>query len=219
MKSYNKFKPIIEANCQTIHEMVRLKGLHIDTLSFLHRHFLSQLVDMDNSEIQCSSGCGYCCHLKVTASIPEVLVILNFLQKDEQIDRYREQIENSQDLFSSRTNKNLNWWLENRVPCLFFDQEKQLCRIYEVRPFTCRGYHSLDARQCEKGYSQKRIIPIPCYPDLKRSCEAYSISFDRAMSQLGRQSAQRELSSTVALLIQNQNLITRWFDGEQIIPA
>lgn len=213
MKSYNKFEPVIEANCQTILEMVGLKGLNIKTLTFLYHHFLSHQVPVDNSEIQCSPGCGYCCHLKVTASMAEVLIILGFLHKNEQINQYHKQIKNSHDPLSSRTGKNTNWWVENQVPCLFFEKERQLCRIYEVRPFTCRSYHSLDAKQCERGFSQKAIMPIPCYPDLKRSCEAYSISFDRAMSLLDRQSGQVELSSTVALLIQNPDLKSRWFDG------
>jgi len=174
---------------------------------------------MDNSEIECSPGCGYCCHLRVTASIPEALIINDFLLKNKQLALYHEQIEASPDFFSSRTNKNINWWVKNRVPCLFLDKGRQLCRIYEVRPFTCRSYHSLDMELCKKGYSQKAITAIPCYPDLKRSYEAYSISFERTMKQLDRQSAQLELSSTVALLIQNPDLINRWFDGGQIISV
>lgn len=219
MNSYVKFQPIIEANCQAIHEMIRLKGLTINTLTLLYRHFLSHQISIDTSAIQCSPGCAFCCYLRVTASMPEVLIIYDFLYKNKQIDLYREHIEDSPDVLASRRNKDLSWWAENRVPCLFLDIKKQHCKIYEVRPFTCRSYHSLDAEQCKKGYSQKEIVPIPCYPDVKRSFEVYSISFEQTMRQLGRQSAQRELSSTMALLIKNPDLINRWLTGDEIIPS
>lgn len=199
--------------------MVRLKGLSTDTFNLLYRHFLSHRINMDKSEIKCSAGCGYCCFLRVTASIPEALIIHDFLHKNKEITLYREQLENSPDFFSSRTSKDINWWVKNRIPCLFFDEQRQLCRIYEVRPFTCRSYHSLDMRLCAKAYSQKALTAIPCYPDLKRSYESYSISFERAMKQLGRQSTQYELSSTVALFIQDPDLIDRWCDGVDILTV
>lgn len=210
MKSYQKFEPIIEKNCTTIRDMVTLKGLNISTLTVLYRHFLSQLTQIDTSAIQCSAGCHYCCYLKVTASIPEILIIMDHLEHTDQLDLFRKEIKNSPHHFPASEIAEDRWWVETRIPCLFLNKDTRLCKIYEVRPFTCRGYHSLDKQACQKGYEEKILTPIPCYPDLKRSREVYSISFERAMQQMGKDSKQVILSEKATALLTNPHLIERW---------
>lgn len=215
--SNGKFEHFIEANCQTIEEMIWLKGLSVNTFTLLYNHFVSQEIVADTPDIDCMPGCGYCCHLRVSASVAEILVILNFLQCNEQIEYYREQIKSGSEQFLHDEKRTPDWWVKNAVRCLFFDEERKLCRIYEVRPFSCRGYHSLDVHQCEKGYSHRILCPIPCYPDIKRSQELYSQSFEIVMGQLGKQSSQFELTSSISLFLLKPDLVDQWFAGEYVL--
>jgi Fe-S-cluster containining protein len=216
MQSLQKFEPFIHSISQTIHDLIDMKGLNLETITALYRHFTTQLVPFDDSAIQCEYGCGYCCHLKVSCSVPEILVIVNFLHANGQIKHYRQQFSTAPELIRQRVNKDDRWWIEHTVPCIFLDTEKSICSIYEVRPFSCRGYHSLDVNTCRQGYTDRTITPIPCYADLKRSREIYSIAFERAMKQRKLQSRQMELTSTLFRFIEEPGLSDKWLAGEQI---
>jgi Fe-S-cluster containining protein len=218
MKSFDKFEPYIHAICQTIHSLIAMKGLNIDTIVTLYRHFLTQLVPFDERSIQCSPGCGYCCHLKVSASVAEVLVIVDFLKNNQMVDLGMEPISSIHATSTPRSGQDDGWWVENAVPCIFLDTEKFICNIYEVRPFSCRAYHSLDLEQCRNGYSNRAVTPIPCYSDFKRSREIFSIGFERAMAQMKLQSQQVEVSSTALRFLQQPDLMNKWLAGEQIFP-
>jgi Fe-S-cluster containining protein len=216
MQSLHKFEPYIQAICQTIHDLIDMKGLSLDTITTLYKHFTTQLVPFDDSDIQCKYGCDYCCHLKVSCSVPEILVLVDFLQENGRIDSYRQQLSNAPELILQRASKDDSWWVEHTVPCIFLDTEKSICSIYDVRPFSCRGYHSLDVNSCRQGYTDGTLTPISCYADLKRSREIYSIAFERAMKQRKLQSRQMELASTLFSFIQAPGLSSRWLAGEQI---
>jgi Fe-S-cluster containining protein len=218
MKDFNKFEPYIESACRTILDMIQSQGLSLKNLKILYHHFLTLLPPFAEEELHCRAGCGYCCHLKVSVSIAEALIILDYLQEHDKLHQHKEQIEILDEPFAQRASADNSWWVKNAIPCLFLDKSTSLCSIYEVRPFSCRAYHSLDELCCKKGYLDRNEIGIPCYLDLKRSRELYSVAFERALAQLGLQSAQFELSSTIGLFLQSPDRIEQWAQGESVLP-
>ena len=214
MKDFNNFEPYIEAACRTIFDLIQLKGFSLNTLVILYRHFLTLLPPFSDEDLQCGPGCGYCCHLKVTVSAAEALIILGYLHRHDRQSLYNELINSLNEPFAQRAITDNS----KTTPCLFLDKSTLLCSIYEVRPFTCRAYHSLDVLQCKTGYLNNTDIGIPCYPDFKRSRELYSVAFERALAQLGLQSAQFELSSTIGLFLQSPGLVKQWAQGEPVLP-
>lgn len=219
MKNFHKFQPYIESATRIAVQAINLQGLTFNTLTDLYRYFLTQLPPFTQEELHCGPGCGYCCHLRVSISIAEALVILGYLQKYDQLHRYQQRIKDLREPLSERTAADNSWWLENSIPCLFLDQNTLLCNIYEVRPFACRAYHSLDIDRCKTGFFDRTETAIPCFPDVKRSMELYSIAFELALAELGLQSAQFELTSTVGLFLQSPDLVDQWARGKTILPA
>lgn len=198
--------------------MIQLKGFSLNTLVILYQHFLTLLPPFAEDELHCRPGCGYCCHLKVSVSIAEALIILDYLREHDRQQLYKELIKSLNEPFAQRAVADNSWWVKNTIPCLFLDKSTLLCSIYEVRPFSCRAYHSLDALRCKTGYFNRTEIGIPCYLDFKRSRELYSVAFERALAQLGLQSAQFELSSTIGLFLQSPGLVKQWAQGEPVLP-
>jgi Fe-S-cluster containining protein len=199
--------------------MIQLRGLSLNTLVILYRHFLTLLPPFAEEEFRCGPGCGYCCHLKVSVSVAEALIIFDYLREHDQQHLYKELIESlDEQPLAQRAVADNAWWLKNAIPCLFLDGSTLLCSIYEVRPFSCRAYHSLDRLYCTSGYLNRTEIGVPCYPDFKRSRELYSVAFERALAQLGMQSAQFELSSTIGLLLQSPELVEQWAHGKSVLP-
>lgn len=215
MKDSDALQNFIDLNCQTIHDLLHVKGLTIGTFEILFQHFASKKIDFDDSEIACSKGCGYCCYLRVTASLPEIFVILKYLEKSKQLAHFSEKAKRLKTPAPDQVSSDPAWWVEHRIPCLFFDEEQHLCTIYEVRPFTCRGYHSLDRKRCQDGYLQKTIVKIPCYPNLKNMWQAYSKSFVKTVQQRGKQNGHLELSSSVAHFLENYYLVSAWFTDDK----
>jgi Fe-S-cluster containining protein len=219
MKKFHKFLPSIEAASQTICDSITLNGLTYNTLTNLYRSFLARLPPFNEEEFHCAPGCGYCCHLRVSISVAEALIILAYLREHDQQHRYEERVTNERESLAQRAVADNTWWLENSVPCLFLDQKTSLCTIYEVRPFTCRAYHSLDRGRCKTGFIDRTESAIPCFPDFKRSRELYSVAFELALAELGLQSAQFELSSTIGLFLQAPDLVGQWAQGKRVLPA
>jgi uncharacterized protein len=219
MKNFDKFHPYIESVARTVFDSIKLKGLTFNTLMDLYRYFLTQLPPFTEEEFHCVPGCGYCCHLRVSISVAEALIILGYLQEHDQQYKYKERVKNLRAPLAQRAVSDNSWWLENSIPCLFLDPKTLLCTIYEVRPFTCRAYHSLDIQQCKAGFFNRTEIAIPCYPDFKRSRELYSVAFELALADLGLQSDQFELSSTIGLFLQSPHQVKEWAQGKRVLPS
>jgi Fe-S-cluster containining protein len=219
MKNVDKFHPYIESASRTVTDAIILKGLSFSTLTNIYRNFLTQLPPFTEEEFDCVPGCGYCCHLKASISVAEALIILGYLQEHDQLCQYKERVENLRGPLLQRAVSDNSWWLENSIPCLFLDQKTFSCTIYEVRPFTCRAYHSLDIQRCKTGFFNRTETAIPCYPDFKRSRELYSVAFELALADLGLQSDQFELSSTIGLFLQSPHLVKEWAQGKRVLPS
>lgn len=219
MHQFGKFKPFITRYSQQIKTAVSRNGMSSEALVTLYHHFQSQLVPFDESDIRCAAGCCYCCHLRVNASVAEVVVIVSMLGKNGLRDTYCQRLEGASGKVEERAGKEDTWWWEYSVPCLFLDETTQRCLIYEVRPFFCRGYHSLDENRCREGYLAKTSCAIPCYPDLKRSREMFSLSFSNALTELGLHAPLVELSSSAALFLRCPEKVEQWLRGQDVFDG
>ena len=99
-----------------------------------------RLVEPFKSQAVCEKGCASCCIDvgSVGATTLEALIILEHLQGWDQPAR----LEIDRSLRENRHDK-VNSVL---VRCAFLDEE-QSCRIYSVRPFSCRRLYSV--RKCD----------------------------------------------------------------------
>jgi hypothetical protein len=99
-----------------------------------------RLVEPFKEQAVCEKGCASCCIDvgSVGATTLEGLIILEYLQG---WDRH------ARDEIDFRLAKNRNEKLNSvLVRCAFLDEE-QSCRIYAVRPFSCRRIYSV--RKCD----------------------------------------------------------------------
>lgn len=102
MKDFNKFEPYIESACRTIFDLIQLKGFSLNTLVILYRHFLTLLPPFTEEDFHCGPGCGYCCHLKVSVSIAEALIILDYLRGHDRQHLYQELIKSLHEPLAQR---------------------------------------------------------------------------------------------------------------------
>ena len=85
-----------------------------------------------NKDISCSIGCDFCCYSDVTISLFEALAIVDYCNLNN--------IEIDIDKLKSQADK--EDWDEVKYAdrkCVFLDS-KSRCKIYDVRPNSCRKY-------------------------------------------------------------------------------
>jgi Fe-S-cluster containining protein len=163
----------------------------------------------------CKQGCSYCCHLRVGASIPEVLVIYSELAAQATPEGFALLKERVLMVAKGNTLDDA-FWLTTRTPCPFLDVDtNQLCLIYSLRPFSCRAYHSTDLDACQKGYDLGQETMIPCFPLYRATTDMYSSIFTRVLAQKGFPSYQVGFVKALEILFKDKTASDRWLDNKE----
>ncbi|MBU0615207.1 MAG: YkgJ family cysteine cluster protein [Nanoarchaeota archaeon] len=133
-------------------------------------HEIDAAVELIKAEaiISCQKGCGHCCYQPVTATFPEVMLIVEYMKTDKGakelfVEQYRNWRKNfdpyaytdaaNHDLQAAIRGKESNRLLDlaiDRVQCpMLYDNE---CTIYQARPMVCRAMLSVDdPEKCKTG--------------------------------------------------------------------
>lgn len=96
--------------------------------------------------VTCKPGCAHCCMLPATATVPEMVPVVEYLTARSDWKELRPQL--VRDLTRHLTEfagvdildrKQREAFFTRQLPCVFLTKDKR-CGIYEVRPTVCR-YH------------------------------------------------------------------------------
>lgn len=97
----------------------------------------------------CQPGCADCCHLVVTVSLLEAVIILRNEMGRAAYEVRQHEIIDTANLFLARDpSTRLSAWKKRGERCVFLG-DCDRCVVYEDRPFNCRTH--LAARPCEPG--------------------------------------------------------------------
>jgi Fe-S-cluster containining protein len=136
--------------------------------------FLNQF---PNEKLSCIKGCGACCHFPlVPVTVGEAFVLLNRILAEgfelknlaeklfTYVEKYFDFSKNNGRLpFLESDQKN---FLAEKLPCPFFVKENNSifsghCGIFEMRPFICEFYNSIDSpKLCEQKLSHRSIEKV-----------------------------------------------------------
>ncbi len=162
----------------------------------------------------CKQGCAHCCHLRVGASIPEVLVIYSELAAQTTPEGFALLKERVLMVAKGNTLDDA-FWLTTRTPCPFLDVDtNQLCLIYSLRPFACRAYHSTDMEACQKGYDLGRETMIPCFPLYRATTDMYSSIFTQVLAEKGFPSYQVGFVKALEILFTDNTASDEWLNNK-----
>ncbi len=92
-------------------------------------------------KIACEKGCAYCCYgWEVKGNIAEIISIIKELNSLKVEDRKE---------ISERLKNYLKFENLENIPCSFLNLEKNVCFVYNSRPFICRMYVSENINKCK----------------------------------------------------------------------
>jgi Fe-S-cluster containining protein len=168
--------------------------------------------------LACREGCAWCCYKTVGTAAPEVLRIAAHLRQTLTPEQLHSTQARIKALLEQRRAQRPDRRSRARLPCALLVDDR--CSIYPVRPLTCRGFNSSDARQCERSLEPGSQVAVPAYAPQQR---LYTFVLDGMRSGLEESHLDGELLELTAALdiaLSVPDVAERWLAGEKVFaPA
>jgi Fe-S-cluster containining protein len=154
----------------------------------------------------------------VGTTAPEVFRIAQYLQEhlsSEELAWARDRIirrdEERKALAADR-------WSAARLPCSLLINDR--CSVYPVRPLTCRGFNSSDARQCERWVKTRGQVEVPIYEPQQRLATFVLDGLRAGLAECKLSNDLLELTAALRIALTVPNAFDRWTAGDSIFaPA
>jgi Fe-S-cluster containining protein len=160
-----------------------------------HDERLVQANDIDT--LACKPGCSWCCHFSVDVRAYEALNIVDYVEREFSL---RDKLQLKSELATNarilarfdeveRAHRN--------IKCPFLSDG--MCRIYPVRPQTCRNYHATDVTGCKQSFEHpdNDDIPPDYAPGVYQAGGAHVEAFSAAVSEAGYDAAAYEMNAAL----------------------
>jgi Fe-S-cluster containining protein len=174
--------------------------------------------DYPPPRLACQEGCDWCCHLRVGAAAPEVFRIVSYLRQTLAPQELQAAIERITRLDEQRRRLRAGKRAEARLPCALLHERH--CQAYPVRPLTCRGFNSSDARQCELFVKLGNKVKVPTYHAQIRLTTFVLDGMRAGISEAGLKGDLLELTAALRIAFERPDAFERWLAGEPVFaPA
>ncbi len=163
----------------------------------------------------CQRGCMYCCTVRVSVTIPELIRMVNYARANlspEQLDSIKERARANAPLTHGTTNLGY----PPRLPCAFLDMDGT-CRVYAAWPLMCRREHALDATECKAAYdfaAPGKDYPIVRLISVKSASEAVLDAYHRGLAEARLDAQDYELQEAAHIAFSEPNAIAEWLRGQ-----
>lgn len=168
--------------------------------------------------LACREGCAWCCYKTVGTAAPEVLRIAAHLRQTltpEQLHATQTRIHA---LLEQRRAQRPDRRSRARLPCALLVDDR--CSIYPIRPLTCRGFNSSDARQCERSLEPASQVVVPSYAPQQRLCTFVLDGMRAGLAESHLDGELLELTAALDIALTMPDAAERWLAGEKVFaPA
>ena len=165
----------------------------------------------------CARGCAHCCHIRVSVSVPEVLLAVDFAKRtldDGALARVRERAKSNAERARGKSSETYP-----AMPCAFLGEDGA-CTIYEARPFLCRADHAFDAEACRRAIMQDdRSVQARTNDDVRVVSAIEQLALREALASRGVRVDQVEFQQALHLALSDETAGERWLAGEDAFAA
>jgi Fe-S-cluster containining protein len=168
--------------------------------------------------LACRAGCAWCCHKLVGTAAPEVLRIARFVREtfsEEDVAAVRDRADRLDEQRRSLTD---DPWVAERLPCPLLLADGR-CSVYPVRPLTCRGYNSSDARRCEESVTSREHVTVPKDQVQLRLGTFILDGLSSGVAEAGLAGDRLELTAALRVALTVPDAAERWLRGEPVFAA
>ncbi len=169
--------------------------------------------------IACSAGCSYCCYSStVHASTPELLRIGSWLKEHRSPEQLASLRERAGSVAKEIASLDLSGRARAKIPCPLLDVETGRCTVYEVRPISCRAYHSGSVDACKQAHDAGEANPVlPIDPARFKVAHAHAFGMMTACASEGLDVGPYDLAVALPVVL-DAELDERWLAGDEVLP-
>jgi Fe-S-cluster containining protein len=103
------------------------------------------------------------------------------------------------------------------LPCALLAEDR--CTVYPVRPLTCRGFNSSDARKCEQSLGGGQRVVVPSYAPQQRLAVFILDGLRAGLEQSGLDGELLELSAALHCALTVRDALSRWLAGDPLFAS
>lgn len=176
-------------------------------------------VSLNNSPakhpIACAKGCTWCCHVSVTARAPEIFLMANRIRELPK-DQYEDVLNRVRAADQRTRHMSGQERARQKVPCAMLKDGG--CSVYDARPGACRGFVSVSADACRRGYDGEptQIVTPSTWTKLR---DAHKQALWAAIAAAGRPADSYELHHALRIALELPDAESRWLSGEDVFAA
>ncbi|NQV84851.1 MAG: YkgJ family cysteine cluster protein [Rhodospirillales bacterium] len=162
--------------------------------------------------IACKAECPWCCHIRLTATPPEVLLVLEFIQ-----DNFTP----AEKTALARKVANIDGYTRGldgedraklRLPCPLLKDGS--CSVHAVRPLSCRAVVSVDVGACKRAFDSRMEEPVPQHELQILAANGIGYGILAGMADAGFPVEDAEMNAALALGMADPEIGQRWLRGE-----
>lgn len=169
------------------------------------------------SPIACGPGCPYCCHIRVTAAAPEVLLVLSHIAETwdaAAIEALKRKVRNIDGLTRGLSDDER---ARLRLPCPLLKDGS--CAAHAVRPLSCRALASVDVGACKAAYRSRMAEGVPMFEPQYQLANAVGYGLYAGLADQGFPVQNIELVAALAIGLDDAQIGKRWLKGEDPFAA
>jgi Fe-S-cluster containining protein len=168
--------------------------------------------------LACQPGCDWCCHQMVGTSAPEVVRVVAHLRQHQSAEELRRTQERVVAVDEQRRSLRGDSAAARRLPCPLLVEHR--CSVYPVRPLTCRGFNSSNARRCEAWVTTRQPVEVPAYMPQRRLATFVLDGLRAGLAESGLSNELLELTAALRVALSVPDAAERWLAGEAVFtPA
>ena len=165
----------------------------------------------------CARGCAHCCHIRVSVSVPEVLLAVDFAKRTlaaEALDRVRARAKSNAERARGTSSETYP-----HMPCAFLGDDGA-CAIYEARPFLCRADHAYDAEACRRAIMEDdRSVQGRTNNDVRVVSAIEQLALREALAARRVRVDQVEFQQALHIALSDDTAGERWLAGEDVFAT
>jgi Putative zinc- or iron-chelating domain len=162
--------------------------------------------------IACKPGCNYCCHMRVVASVPEVIALADFIAANfpaGAIEAIRRRAAETDEKTHGLSDEQ---WGAGRFVCPLLAEGR--CSVYAARPLDCRGYNSTSLAACRAASLDYGEWDVPMENAIMTAFKSAQAGLLQALAGTGRRPRLVELTAALRIVLEDAAAIDRWLAGE-----
>lgn len=168
--------------------------------------------------IACAAKCPYCCHIRLTASAPEILLVLHHIHStwdEAEIATLLRKVNNTDRLTRGR---NEGERARMRLPCPLLKDGS--CSVHTVRPLSCRAVASVDVGACKQAYRSRMQDGVTMYEPQYLAANGVGYGLHAGLADAGYPLENIELVAAMAIGLSQPDIGKAWLKGEDVFaPA